>query len=65
MTRADRDEERDERIEMRIIVDAYTAEEQAMGWYSYLDDTLAFPFDARCIDEREESPLREGEPVRW
>ncbi|WP_049998803.1 calcium-binding protein [Halococcus sediminicola] len=60
----DRDEERDERIEMEIIVDTYGAEEQAMGWNAYLDDTLEFPFEARCRTEREESPLEEGEPVR-
>lgn len=64
MTRADRDEEREERITMEIIVDAYTREEQAMGWYVYLDDTMEFPFEARCIEEREVSPLDEGETVR-
>ena len=36
----DRDEKREERIEMRIIVDAYTVEEQAYGWHAYLDDTM-------------------------
>ena len=64
MTRTDRDEEREERIEMEIIVDTYSAEEQAMGWHAYLDDTLEFPFEARCIEEREESPLEDGETVR-
>ena len=59
-----RDEEREERISMRIIVDAYTVEEQAYGWYSYLDDTMDFPFEARCVTERKESPLKEGETVR-
>jgi hypothetical protein len=60
----DRDEERDERIEMEIIVDAYTQDEQAMGWHIYLDETMDFPFDARCIDEQQVSPLEEGETVR-
>ena len=64
MTRFERDEERDKRIEMEIIVDTYSAEEQAMGWYAYLDDTIDFPFGARCLTEREESPLEEGETVR-
>jgi hypothetical protein len=59
-----KDEERDERIRMRIIVDTYSAEEQAMGWHAYLDDTLEFPFEACCLTEREESPLKEGETVR-
>ncbi len=43
MTRPAKDEEREERINMEIIVDAYGPEEQAMGWYNYLSDTLQFP----------------------
>ena len=57
------DPERDERIDMEIIVDAYSAEEQAMGWYVYLDDHLQFPFPAKCIAERAISPLRVGDEV--
>jgi hypothetical protein len=49
---------------MEIIVDTYSSEEQAMGWHAYLDDAMDFPFEARCIKEREESPLEEGETVR-
>ena len=64
MTRTENDEEREERIAMEIIVDTYGPEEQAMGWYAYLDDTMDFPFEARCVTEREESPLEEGETVR-
>jgi Calcium binding len=48
---------------MEIIVDAYTPEEQAMGWYYSLEDRLHFPFVARCIAERSISPLRVGEEV--
>ncbi len=44
MTRLDKDEEREERIHMEIIVDASGPEEQAIGWYNYLGDTLQFPF---------------------
>ena len=58
------DEERDDRIEMEIIVDAYTPDEQAMGWHIYLGETMEFPFDARCLEEHEVSPLEEGETVR-
>jgi hypothetical protein len=64
MTRTENDEEREERIAMEIIVDTYGPEEQAMGWYAYLDDTMDFPFEACCVTEREESPLEEGETVR-
>jgi len=63
MTRDDRYATRDERIERRIVVDAYSPQEQATGWYAYLDDVLAFPFEACCIEKREVSPLQEGETV--
>ncbi len=36
MTKLRQDKEREERITMEIIVDAYGPEEQAMGWYYYL-----------------------------
>lgn len=64
MPRVERDEERDERIEMEIIIDTYSAEEQAMGWHAYLGDTMVFPFEARCVIERAESPMNVGETVR-
>lgn len=60
---AQRDQERDERIKSRIMVDAYTQDEQAMGWNIYLGDTMDFPFEGRCTEEREVSPLTEGETV--
>jgi hypothetical protein len=63
MKRPPRDEEREERITMEIVVDAYTPEEQAMGWYYSLEDRLHFPFVARCIAERSISPLRVGDQV--
>jgi hypothetical protein len=63
MTRQAKDEEREERIHMEIIVDAYGPEEQAMGWYNYLNDTLQFPFSARCIVRRTTSPLEPGDEV--
>jgi len=49
--------DREERITMEIIVDAYGPEEQAMGWYYYLEDTLRFPFTAICNSKRAISPL--------
>jgi hypothetical protein len=48
---------------MEIVVDAYTPEEQAMGWYYSLEDRLHCPFVARCIAERSISPLRVGDQV--
>ncbi len=52
----DRDEEREDRIESEAIVDAYGPEEQAWGWYCYLDDKITFPFTAHCVEERRVSP---------
>jgi hypothetical protein len=63
LSKIPKDEEREERITMEIIVDAYDPEEQAMGWYYYLDEKLQFPFRARCIAKRSISPLRQDEEV--
>jgi hypothetical protein len=57
------DETREHRIAMQIIVDCYNEEEQAMGWYCYLEDHLNFPFQAKCITKRRISPLKPGQVV--
>ena len=54
---------REQRIEMEVVVDAYNAEERAMGWYCYLEEKLKFPFKARCKSKRAVSPLQVGEEV--
>jgi hypothetical protein len=59
----DRDEERENRIQNEAIVDAYGPEEQALGWYYYLEEHITFPFKARCIFARKTSPLKVGEIV--
>ena len=59
----ERDEAREERIQNEAIVDAYGPEEQALGWYCYLEDRITFPFKARCISSRTISPLRVVEVV--
>ena len=61
--KAEIDEEREQRITMEIIVDAYGPEEQAMGWYYYLKDTIEFPFSAVCCERRSISPLKTGDKV--
>lgn len=63
MTKVSRDEEREERIMMEVVVDAYGPEEQAMGWYYYLQDTMQFPFTAVCANKRRIPPLKEGATV--
>lgn len=59
----EKNQDREERISMEAIVDAYSPEEQAMGWYYYLEDKITFPFQGKCIQERKVSPLKMGEVV--
>jgi hypothetical protein len=54
---------RERRIEQEIVVDAYTSDERAMGWYYYLQEKLDFPFKAKCVAARMASPFRKGEVV--
>ena len=63
MAKPKRDPVREERIHEEIIVDAYGPEEQAMGWYYYLEDKIRFPFQAKCITSKVTSPLQKGESV--
>lgn len=39
-------EEIQDRIENEIIVDCYDEYEMSMGWYTYMQDSLGFPFKA-------------------
>jgi Calcium binding len=59
----EKEEDREYRIRMEIVVDAYGEEERALGWYYYLQDKLGDPFRARCVEEREVSPLSAGDEV--
>ncbi len=63
MSKTKKNSERENRISEEIIVDAYGPEEQAMGWYYYLEEKLCFPFLAQCIAERAILPLRKGDEV--
>jgi len=62
MKKARRDPIREDRIENEAIVDA-TPEEQAMGWYYYLETKIRFPFATKCNAADVVSPLRKGETV--
>jgi hypothetical protein len=57
------DPEREERISMEIVVDAYDEEERSLGWYYYLQDRIQFPFTATCIADRSISPLHVKDEV--
>ena len=63
MAKAPKNAERENHIAEEIIVDAYGPEEQAVGWYYYLEEKLHFPFLAACTAERAISPLRKGDEV--
>ncbi len=60
---AKRDEEREDRIAMEIVVDAYGPEERALSWYYYLQSQLRFPFKAACFAKRAISPLKVKDKV--
>ena len=58
-----KDEARERRITDEIVVDAYDAQERALGWYYHMEEQLRFPFHARCIRSNPVSPLRRGEEI--
>jgi calcium binding protein len=63
MPKRKKDLAREERIRNEAVVDAYGPEEQALGWYYYLENKIKFPFTAQCIASKVVSPLRKGEAV--
>ena len=63
MSKVKENKVREKRIIDEIIVDCGNEQEQAMGWYYYLEDNLDFPFTAKCIIKRPTSPLKIGETV--
>ena len=56
MAKRKRDPVREEQIHNEAVVDAYGPEEQAMGWYYYLEGKMRFPFQAKCIVAKVVSP---------
>ena len=58
------DQAREDRIDLDITADCYGVEEQALGWYYYLEGLLRFPFQARCTARLPTSPLRPGDEVQ-
>jgi hypothetical protein len=63
MAKCKKDPVREDRIQNEAIVDAYGPEEQALGWYYYLENKIRFPFQAKCNVAKTASPLRQGEMV--
>ena len=64
MSEVEKDEAREYRIDMEVVVDAYDEVERALGWYYYLNEKLTLPFLAKCIVNRAISPLRVGDEVK-
>jgi hypothetical protein len=64
MARRSKDAGREERIHMDIIADADGPEEQAASWYTYLAETLQFPFPATCTALRALSPVAARRRIR-
>ena len=54
----DLDPARERRIAYEIVVDAYDEHEVAMGWRTYLEDHLTFPFEAQYIPNSSAQPVR-------
>jgi hypothetical protein len=63
MKKAPKDPVRENRIENEATVDAYGSGERAVGWYTYLDEKMRFPFRATCVVSKPGSPLRKGDAV--
>lgn len=63
MPRRRPDAGREHRINEEILVEAYSAQEQALAWHNYLEEHLRFPFQACCTVERIISPLRRGDEI--
>ena len=58
-----KDAVREKRILSEAVVDANSTDEQAMGWYYYLDNRISFPFNAKCIAVDKRTPLELGELI--
>lgn len=63
MTDIKKDNDREYRIDMEVVVDAYDSEERSMGWYYYVADKCVFPFRAKCTVIRRKSPLNLNDEV--
>ncbi|MEW6402501.1 MAG: calcium-binding protein [Chloroflexota bacterium] len=62
MKQIPKDKAREKRI-YDMTADANDNEEIMLGWSAYLEDSIVFPFEAECIEQRRISPLRKGEKV--
>lgn len=57
------DDQRNKRIQEELLTDAYTTSERAISWCYHLERGMTVPFQARCVEKKAISPLREDEEV--
>lgn len=65
MTRIEKDEEREERIKMEIIVDTYSADEQAMGGTPIWTIFWTFPLKRAVTPSERNLPWRRAKRYAW
>jgi len=63
MSEIKKNQDREYRIIMEVVVDAYDRDERAIGWYYYISDNCHFPFKAKCTVKRRTSPLNINDEV--
>ncbi|MEZ4668181.1 MAG: calcium-binding protein [Anaerolineae bacterium] len=57
-------EKRERRIQDEAIVDAYGSQEQALGWYYYLEEQIIFPFKTPCTYSHKAITFKVAELVK-
>ena len=65
MTDLAKDEEREERLHMEIIVDAYGPEEQAISWYYYLEENYMSRFLPGVLFAARPRRCNRGIKLKW
>lgn len=55
------DEEREERLAIKIVADCYNEHEVRPGWWCHLEGKLSGPFQAECIRVRRGWPVK----IEW
>jgi hypothetical protein len=56
MSNLEKDVQREDRINMEILVDVYDEDHYSLCWHSYLDRKLNFPFQALLANKAGRSP---------
>ena len=68
MAKSKKDPVREARIENEIVVDAYGPQEQAIGWYCYLESNLSTHFEPAASSPtwcRRSKKEKSSKPAAW